>query len=63
MTTETDKTMSTDGAADRLAKVREAIRDVKEPQTTPVTPEVVERLRSDPDLLRVAEIAEIYVVD
>jgi hypothetical protein len=55
--------MSTDGAADRLAKVREAIRDVKEPQTTPVTPEVVERLRSDPDLLRVAEIAEIYVVD
>lgn len=52
---------TTDEATQLVEKVRQAVSDVEEPeQGGDVTRADVERLRQDPALLRVAEIAEIY---
>jgi hypothetical protein len=49
-----------DGDAAEAIDISDLVMDVPEPEPGPVTVEVVEILRSDPELAEVAEIAEEY---
>jgi hypothetical protein len=49
-----------DGEEVVVMDISDLVKDVPEPEPGPVTPEVVETLRKDPELAEVAEIAESY---